>query len=295
MLPPVLEIYVVWHPQDAAGQAIASEILEHFHGTAFTGLIGGAVEVFVRSAPWSTASGTPRPIFTAEPNQLAAPMFTAVVPILGLSLAEAVEDGGPWRAYLRDIVDIQRAQADRIALLPYRLSAAATDGTQLAAILGEYQTIASSRPDQPHDTVQDLRCRDLSQSLAQFVTGNTGDQLTVFISHTKHSSTAELSDVFALIDLVKSVIATTHMKEFFDARALQPGTDWSGTLKKSASKSAMLALRTDLYPSREWCQREILVAKRSGMPVVILDGLGYAEERGSFLMDHVPRTPIRSR
>jgi hypothetical protein len=30
------------------------------------------------------------------------------------------------------------------------------------------------------------------------------------------------------------------------------------------------------------------------MPVVILDGLGYAEERGSFLMDHVPRTPVRT-
>ncbi len=42
------------------------------------------------------------------------------------------------------------------------------------------------------------------------------------------------------------------------------------------------------------CQREVLVAKRSGMPVVILDGLGYAEERGSFLMDHVPRTPVRA-
>src|SRR5258708_22783505 len=43
MLPPVLEIYIAWHPGDAPGRTIAGEIVEHFHGTAFTGLIGGAV------------------------------------------------------------------------------------------------------------------------------------------------------------------------------------------------------------------------------------------------------------
>ena len=46
MLPPVLEIYVVWHPDDESGQDIADEIIQHFRGSAFTGLIGGAVEVF---------------------------------------------------------------------------------------------------------------------------------------------------------------------------------------------------------------------------------------------------------
>jgi hypothetical protein len=297
MLPPVLEIYIVWHPGDAPGRMIAGEIVEHFHGTAFTGLIGGAVEVLVRSEPWSAPACAPRPIFTPAappPNHVEQAMFTAVVPILGIGMAGAVENDGPWRTYLCDIVAAQQAQANRVGLFPYRLQAAATDGTQLAAIVGSYQTIAASPPQEPHDTPCNARCRDLSQALAQFVSGHTGDQLTAFISHTKRSSTAESADVASLIALVKSVIATTHMRDFFDARDLQPGTDWANALKQHAGKSALLALRTDLYPSREWCQREILVAKRSGMPVVILDGLGYAEERGSFLMDHVPRTPVRT-
>jgi hypothetical protein len=37
----------------------------------------------------------------------------------------------------------------------------------------------------------------------------------------------------------------------------------------------------------------MLVAKNAGMPVVILDALSRAEERGSFLMDHLPRAPVR--
>jgi hypothetical protein len=89
------------------------------------------------------------------------------------------------------------------------------------------------------------------------------------------------------------VIQNTRLQEFFDASDLQPGENWDAEIRSKAATSALLAIRTDLYPSREWCQREILIAKHSGMPIVIMDAIGHAEERGSFLMDHVPRVPIR--
>lgn len=296
MLPTVLEIYVIWHPDDAAGRAIADQFIAHFHGTPFTGLIGGAVEVFVRSEPWSAPNGAPRRIFTPSsppPNELAPAMFTALVPILGVGLAGAVEDDGAWRTYLNEMIAAQKGHPARVGLFPYRLHAGACNNTQLGRIIGSYQTLAAG-PTHQDDSVDDARCRDLAQALAQFVSGEVGSQLIAFISHTKHVSAAEAADVPALIELVKSVIASTRMKDYFDARDLQPGTDWADTLKRYAGTSALLALRTDLYASREWCQREMLVAKRAGMPIVILDALGYAEERGSFLMDHVPRTPIRT-
>ena len=40
MLPPVLELYVVWHPGDNKGAQVANEFFEHFHGSAFTGSSG---------------------------------------------------------------------------------------------------------------------------------------------------------------------------------------------------------------------------------------------------------------
>lgn len=55
LLPPVLEIFVVWHPGDDAGATVAGWLLDHFHGTAFSGLIGGAVEVYTRR-PRGTAT-----------------------------------------------------------------------------------------------------------------------------------------------------------------------------------------------------------------------------------------------
>jgi hypothetical protein len=296
MLPPVLEIYAVWHPADVIGQQIADEFVAHYRGTAFTGLIGGAVEVFIRSSGWRSTADAPRPIpLPGHPlvDGIDQAQFTAVVPLLGNEMAAAVEQGGEWRTYLEAVVASQVTNPAHVGIFPYRLNAGATNGTVLGTILGVYQAIAASPAETPYDTPTALRCRDLSQGIAQLMTTHPEAHLTAFISHTKRSASGEMGDVNALVALVRDVIASTHLREFFDASDLQPGTDWANVLIKKAATSALLALRTDLYPSREWCQREVLTAKRHGMPVVILDAIGYAEERGSFLMDHVPRAPVR--
>ena len=96
-----------------------------------------------------------------------------------------------------------------------------------------------------------------------------------------------------LVGRVRATIADTHLQAYFDAADLQPGADWEQELQSQAASSALLAVRTDLYASREWCQREFLIAKRAGMPIVTLNGVCRAEERGSFLMDHVPAVGYR--
>jgi hypothetical protein len=122
----------------------------------------------------------------------------------------------------------------------------------------------------------------------------TDDDIKVFVSHTKHASDEQRDDLTRLLAEIRRVIGQTRLDDFFDAQDLKPGRDWAATLRKEAATSALLAVRTDLYASREWCQREMSVAKREGMPVVILDGLAAGERRGSFLMDHVPRIPRRA-
>jgi hypothetical protein len=141
LLPPVLEVYVVWHPADTDGCPIAAEIIQHFHGTTFTGLIGGAVEVFVRSEGWRSGSDAPRPIPTPSagpPNNLAQAQFTAVVPLLGNGLAAAVENGGVWKAFVQTIGEAQLAAPGRVGVFPYRLHTPATQGTVLGTLLGSY-------------------------------------------------------------------------------------------------------------------------------------------------------------
>jgi hypothetical protein len=280
MLPPLLEIYVVWHPEDDGGASVADRLIDHFHGTAFSGLVGGAIEVFVRSEPWSTPGDAPRPLPYVEalPYDLREAELTVVVPVLGVELARAVEDGEPWRDYIDQLRAEADARPDQICVLPVRLPTAVSEG-YLYDTIGDLESTSSG----------DGLSRDLAQAIAQFVQGGT-QRLKVFLSHTKRAGPGDAPE--ALVRRVRELILDTKLEDFFDAQDLQPGCDWSAELLAEAVTAALLAIRTDLYATREWCQKEVLTAKRAGMPVVILDALAQGEERGSFLMDHMPRTPV---
>lgn len=280
MLPPLLEIYVVWHPEDLDGAKLADRLIDHFHGTAFSGLVGGAVEVFVRSEGWADAHDAPRPLPYVEglPCDLPEAELTVVVPLFGVELARAVEQGGAWSEYMRTLRAGAEAKPEKVCVLPARLPTAVSEG----ALHESYSDIQGIGPDAP-------LCREVAQAIAQFARPEK-NRLQVFLSHTKRGGPGH--DPNALINRVRQVILDTKLADFFDAQDLQPGTDWSERLLAEAAGSAMLAIRTDQYASREWCQKEILVAKRAGMPVVILDALSLGEERGSFLMDNLPRIPL---
>jgi hypothetical protein len=296
VLPPILEIYVVWHPADKEGAVAAAQIVEHFHGTAFSGLIGGAIEVYVRSAGWQSPDDAPRPLplpGTPSPTGIPRAQLTAVVPVVGNELSMAVDSGGAWRTYVAQLVQAAAEHHDRVFLFPLVVDRQAAEGTALAELLGPIQAIAAPSGGVMQEPEAELRNRDLAQFIAQRAGGIGGDLSVVFISHTMRSGWYEEAGLHKLIDQVQWVINRTRLKSFFDARDLQSGELWEPTLRASAATSALLSVRSDLYASRSWCQREMLIAKQENMPVVILDALQSGEERGSFLMDHVPRVPVR--
>ena len=293
MLPPVLEIYVLWHPDDPEGAGIAEILLEHFRGTAFSGLIGGAVEVYVRSESGTgEPNEAPRPLPCVQPMPYGVlePSLTAVVVVAGAELASDVEIRGTWHDYLKVLVDARTANPETVGIFAVRTANHVFEGTRLGALLGDILGIAGS--EFGTDEFAATLCRDLAQGVAQM-----GElvhaRITVFVSHTKRLSPMEQPGISSLVQLVRDVISETRLDEFFDAHDLQANQDWVPALDAAASTGALLAVRTDLYSSRPWCQREVLTAKRNGMPVVILDALTDGEERGSFVMDHVPRTPGR--
>lgn len=291
MLPPVLEIYVLWHPRDTAGGTVAAELDRHFHGDPFTGMIGGAVEVYSRSTGWLRQDGPPRPIPFPDdppPNQVTQAVLTVVVPIFGSNLDEAVDDtGGAWWAYLKRVADARKATPQRVAIFPYQVNDDADQG-ELIRLFGHLQYIG--RDGVPGDEDQAWR-RDLVQGIVQFAGEEAQQRLTVFISHTHAAPIGHDHNARNFTERVRTVIGQTRLRDFFSARDLPPGVDYPQVLLAEAARSALLGLRTDHYASRPWCQTEVLTAKRAGMPVVMLDALIQGDRRGSFLMDHTPRVP----
>lgn len=302
-LPPILELYVVWHPTDSElGERAATALIDHFHGPAYAGLAGGAVEVYIRSAVWQADDLAPRPLPIMEslPAQLPSAQLTAVVPILGWGLAEAVEAGGPWHRFMvrliRSVATASSA-ADGSGAGIYALpeSGLALNGYQLNDMIGPKQWLP---PDAATDT--GLLGREVAQAIAQDLRrtrGATSDEsrIKVFVSHTKQLSAAEVEAPTSIVEDVRTVIRRTHLSEFFDAQDIQVQADWAGDLEREASRSALLMVRTDLYSTREWTQREVLIAKQHDLPVVALFATTGGDERGSFLMDHVPVYPCTIR
>ncbi len=280
VLPPLLEIYVAWHPDDRDGSDVAELLIDHFHGTAFSGLIGGAVEVFVRSDGWASDQDAPRPLPYVDelPCDLPEAELTVVIPILGVELARAVEQGGPWSEYMESLRAGGEARSEEVCVLPIRLATAVDEGALHESFSGIQAIYAD-----------DGLGREVAQAIAQFVQPEKS-RLKVFLSHTKRGGPVD--DPNVLVHRVRELILDTKLADFFDAHDLQPGTDWSAKLLAEAAGSSMLTIRTDHYASREWCQKEVVVAKRAGMPIVILDALSHGEERGSFLMDNIPRIPL---
>lgn len=292
MLPPVLEVYVVWHPDDEdKARPIAEAMIDHYHGDQFSGLIGGAIEVFVRSSGWTGKGSVPREIRlpgdTSPPRPAA---HVVVVTLLGLGLARATRDGGAWCDWLQRLKTASDAESDKVRLWGMSLHKDAPASAGLKPLFAPRQLLAS--PDTLNEPDSTMRFRDLSQSLAQFLKGDNSP-IQVFISHTKHMDTATEQATKALIADVRQEVLKTKLNQFFDSSSIQTGDDWSQELKENAATGAMLCLRTDSYSGREWCHREVATAKIHGVPVVTMDALMHGDGRGSFLLDHIPRVPAR--
>ncbi|MEU0217625.1 toll/interleukin-1 receptor domain-containing protein [Streptomyces sp. NPDC006265] len=281
---PVVEVYVVWHPADRQGKDIAEALLPHFRGDRFSGLLDGVVDVYERSAGLRGEGSAPRPIpFPGTPD--AAAEYVVVVPLLGENWARAAEDTeNPWHDYALRIKEAwnSRGPQPTLGVFPMLISGTPLLG-RLEQLLGRIQRLAEPGRTQPEE-IHATRLRDLSQGIAQLAHGKSA-KLTVFISHTRLGDHAPRD----IIDRVRYSIRDTRLEEWIDYHSLMPGSDSLQELRDRASDGIMLAVRTDEYASRHWCQREVLTAKRAGVPVVVLDALSAGDRRGSFLLDHVPR------
>jgi hypothetical protein len=276
MLPPVLEIYVVWHPGDAGGSLLAEQIAGHFQGSPYAELMAETVQVYLRSVPWDGPGSMPRPI--PWPDQAAASGVrpaghVAVVPLIGLELCRALQRGDTgWQAYLGEIVAAEQAHPQLVSVQPIRLDGAVTPAIE--ALFGRRQLVGEpdSLLSNDGEAIDQTRLRELVQALAQWLTGT---RLKVFVSHTKrrgtvtgsNPATTETEAVEPLVRSVLDVLRSSRFEKFYDANDLQPHENWDTALTTQAAQCALLALRTDLYATRDWCQREVMLAKTHGRPV----------------------------
>ena len=98
--------------------------------------------------------------------------------------------------------------------------------------------------------------------------------IKLFLSHAKSGNTGRLH-----AEAIYRYIDSTNMSRFFDATEISPGFKFNEEIIEHIQDSTLVAIGSDDYSSRYWCQREILCAKEHQRPILAVDCLDEYEDR----------------
>jgi hypothetical protein len=281
---PFLVLYIIWHPSFVGGSEIAEALRENFRRKLYENVAGGTgLSVIFRSA-LAPGATTPLPINLDEAE------VTAVVVLTESALAGDKD----WVLYLHELVERTESAGLSSRLFPVALE-------QSALAIGI--TEQALRWDQWSGTSTELRqrlineltyefCRMLRHYLEHLKRPTEEDaalesylkKVQIFLSHSKHDDDGE-----RVAHAIRDRLNSGHgLSSFFDVHDIPAGLRFNKVLLKQVRVSAMVAIHTDSYSSREWCRREIIEAKRWNVPLVIANCITNMDERGFPYMGNVP-------
>ncbi|HEY7766809.1 TIR domain-containing protein [Longimicrobium sp.] len=258
-----LAVHVLWTGEDAGADSLANGVYRYLARDPRRPLERG-LGIPVRL--WKD------PVAEAVPAlDLDSMSRAAVVPLVG---AKMVLDASDALAALRERIE---GSGGRHRLYPVALTPAAFRGPLAASNFIRLQSIGEATRLQP---LVDALAHALYQLLAD--EGSGPPRLRLFLSHAKHDG-REIAE--ALRDHLR---AETQLDSFFDTNDITYGSAFAEEIERGAEGAALVAIQTDAYASREWCRREVLIAKAAGRPVIVINAVRMGELRSFPYLGNVP-------
>lgn len=283
---PFLAIYIVWHPSFSDGAALADMLYQHYRRDLYENVAGGTgLSVVFRYAPVPGGSA-PLPINYDDAE-------TSAVIVL---LDDAITNDNDWMGYVRGLVSEAERTGLRTRVFPVAITQTAMRAADLHVQAIRWDNWSRLAPqDRKRRLISNLSyefCRMLRLYLEHLkrptkpdaALGQYLEKVRVFLSHSKHDNHGE-AIALAIRD---NLHQETSFASFFDVRDIPAGLHFEMVLKHYVRVSAVIAIHTDSYSSREWCRREILEAKRYNVPLLVANCITDVEERGFPYMGNVP-------
>ncbi|MHC2295863.1 toll/interleukin-1 receptor domain-containing protein [Rhizobium mongolense] len=273
---PFLVLYVVWHPQFAPGLELADTLREHFRRRLYENIAGGAgISVIYRFVP---APDSERPLSINFDDA----ETTAVVVLLDEALAGDAE----WRGFINEVVEQAEAYGLGARVFPVSISDCALRDAGLQEQALRWDRWVGEPPERLTRLLGELTyefCRMLRHYLEHLKRPAEPEaalegylkKVQIFLSHSKHDQDGE-----RIARTVRDRLQAGHGASFFDVHDIPAGLRFQKVLLQQVRVSAMVAIHTDSYSSREWCRREVIEAKRWNVPLVIADSISDVDERG---------------
>ncbi len=283
-----LTMCVAHHPASDRAGSLRSRLYKHYRRDPRRNLGDGGIgiEVEYRSAP-VTPGVVPIPV------DFGRSQATAIVALLDEDLA-----GDPdLTAYVNRLAGEAKALFPNASFLPISLDAAGRRLSRAGAVGGWQELDATAWPD---DEFARRLFTGVDYNLCQLLTAHLAaggavlpdrpdlrraytKKAQVLLSHSKHDDYG-----VPIAAVLKAELERIGAEPFFDAVSITPGTPWEDALNQAASSHALLVILTDSFSSRTWCRKEVLSAKRAGVPIVVANCLEDAEDRGFPYIGNVP-------
>ncbi|MGS1116513.1 toll/interleukin-1 receptor domain-containing protein [Castellaniella sp. UC4442_H9] len=282
---PFLVVYVVWHPRFNQGPTIAEAIRGHFRRDLYENVAGGiGLSVIFRSLP---PPGDTVPL-EVDVNEAYA---TAVI-----ILADDVLAADPhWVAYARKLGEQAEMTGLHARVFPVSVDREVLASLNMAEQALRWDSWDGDLAARTGRLISELTyefCRMLRHFLACLERPDKDEatleaylrKVQIFLSHSKHDDTGEQT-----AELIRDRLQAGHgLASFFDVHDIPAGLRFHTVLLSQVRVSAMVAVHTDTYSSREWCRREIIEAKRHNVPLVVADCISDLDERGFPYLGNVP-------
>lgn len=279
---PLLAVYIVWHPSFEKGKLIADSIYTYLSRNTDAPLIRGiGIPVFFRSIP-QRSNKTPKEINLNEAD------YNAIVVLVD----DCLFNDEDWNIYVKELIP-KTDNKNRIFPIAFSDNAYYFE----ESTLGREQFISAKGVE-----IERNFSHILAEIKSRLVHGfcrlllekqpiheaekelNEPAPVKLFISHAKKDGEKEAK---AFRDFVR---ANTKLSTFFDANDIADGYKFDTQIKKAIEdgQAAMVVFHSDEYAAREWCQIEVLTAKRYKSPIVVVHNISVGELRSFPYLGNVP-------
>lgn len=258
-----LAVHFVWHPSD---QNFVDPILE----IVTTHLARNVDRPFSRALNvplFLYSSNSPALVPEDFPQELASRNVVFVL----TSVNTRGHDN--WNDYIRDIPNTDLMRVIPVALDQDGLRHGGEGSLKGRNFIRAY--------DWPRESVTQHAILSMTHEICRhgFAEIDSADKgkfssIKLFLSHAKSGDTGR-----SHAEALKKFIENTNMSLFFDETEISPGFKFDDEIIKHIIDSTVVAIGSDAYSSRYWCQREILCAKEHLRPMIAVDCLDEYEDR----------------
>lgn len=278
-------LYLVSHPEDTIADSIGDQLNQHFNSDRFKEVtIGANINVqYIRM--FDSALSRPKPIDWTLANT------TAVVVLIGENfIADKI-----WVEYFCNMASQANSLGFKTRVFPVAIVERILKIPSL-----ELQALKWYKWEGDTETRSQRLIRELmyefSRMLRYFLEQSQrasddketrvayGRNVKIFFSYS-HRDKYGPTVAKQIRDWIKE---NSQLSSFLDVDDIPAGVQFSNFISDNIEDSVMVAIYTDSYSSRAWCQREVIEAKRTGNPMLIVNCIDKIDERVFPYLGNVP-------